>query len=423
MKTLLALLFVCAHALAQDPAALFRRHFPAGSIGALSDQAFCAEDDRGSTWSYRPQAIQRIASVSKLFTTLAALDAWPADQRWGTRFTLAGTRLHISGSGDPWFEEEKVLGLIDALQKLGVTRLDEVTYDQWFLFTDAQPMSHATLTIAEVGAALSRYFTPSGGFGPGPRGALALARSTMAEHGVTHPLPVRGIPTVRVRHSATNPLANVPGAQILRHESRPLKDILKAMNVYSKNKVAQNVWAGATRNRAHAEVFTRHGIPATEVVMRNGSGLAIMAGTAGRLENTATCRAVLRMLAALELIVRERGLTLEEVVGVGTDPGSYKERFLNDGAVKAAVIAKTGTLRNTSSLAGWIEGAAPFRFAILNQPTVAGGAANARVFQDRLLSLWMREAGPALARAYTPLSVYPLEGDFLNQQHTVTNRQ
>jgi D-alanyl-D-alanine carboxypeptidase/D-alanyl-D-alanine-endopeptidase (penicillin-binding protein 4) len=419
MKSYLALLLLSVHALAQDPATLFRRHYPSASIGPIGDQAFCAEDDRGTQWGYRAQVAQRIASVTKLFTTLVALDAYPAEQRWGTRFTLAGTRLHISGSGDPWFEEEKVLGLIEALQRLGVMRLDEVTFDEYFHFIERQPLSHYTVTIAEIRQSLARFFTPGGSV---PPASLALARTAMQESSVSLPLPTRGIPTMSVRHSSTNPLATVPDAIVFRHESRPLKDILKAMNVYSKNKVAQHLWANLSHRIDTAAVFTRHGIPANEVVLRNGSGLAVLNGN-GRFDNTATCRAVLKMLAALELLVRERGLTMEEVVGVGTDLGSYEKRFLNDATVKAAVVAKTGTLRNTSSLAGWIEGSVPFRFAILNHPSAASGTKNARNFQDRLISLWMRGAGPAQARPYSRLSIYALEGDFLHQEHAIANWQ
>jgi D-alanyl-D-alanine carboxypeptidase/D-alanyl-D-alanine-endopeptidase (penicillin-binding protein 4) len=403
---------------AQMASDVFVRNHPA-AVGGISDQAFCSQGPDGEVSAHRPRAHQRIASVTKLLSTLVALDALSPEQRWTTRFTLAGTRLHIAGSGDPWFEEEKVFALIDALQKMGVTRLDEVTFDQFVLFDDEGQQSHQPITIAGVQAAFRRYFTATGAFGEQTRTFRTMAANFMREQGADFPLPTRGIPTGTVRYSASNPLISAGGARTFTHTSRPLKDILKAMNIYSKNKVAQNVWVTASLVRPNLETLRKYGVTADEVRLHNGSGLPVLTSN-GRLDNTATCLAVLKVLAGLEEVARWRGIELEEVVGVGTDVGSYKDRFLNDLTVKESVIAKTGSLRNTSSLAGWIEGDVPYRFAILHHTS---NATAARTAQDRFLSLWMRgENGPARARPYRPLPMYALERDFLDEQHPVANR-
>lgn len=395
---------------AQSSSDIFARNHPA-AVGALSQQAFCSQTPDGTISAHRGQALQRIASVTKLFSTLVALDAFSAEQKWTTRFTLAGTRLHISGSGDPWFEEEKVFALIDSLQKMGVTRLDEVTFDQFVHFNDLGQGSYTPLTITEIQAAFRRYFTSSGAFGEQARSYRSMAQNFMNEQGASFPLPTRGIPTVSVRHSSTNPLLNTPGARVFSHTSRPLKDILKAMNIYSKNKVAQNVWVTASLVKPNLETLRKYGIAANEINIYNGSGLAVVSG-ANRRDNTSTCLAILKVLTGLEEVARIRGIDLEEVIGVGTDVGSYKDRFLNDLGVKQSVMAKTGTLRNTSSLAGWIEGDITYRFAILHHTENASGA---RAAQDQFLSLWMRsDNGPALPRVYRHIPMYALDRDFLD---------
>src|SRR5690606_29618815 len=156
-------------------------------------------------------------------------------------------------------------------------------------------------------------------------------------------------------------------------------------------------------------VYATYGIAAKDFAFYSGSGLPVISGQ-NRSDNLATCHAVMKMLNGLEKKIAALNLSIEELVGVGTDLGSYKDRFLNDLTLKEAVAAKTGTLKHSSALAGWIAGEpASVRFVILNHTT---NTVPSRNWQDRFLSLWMKNI--TASRGYVRESIYPLDGAFFN---------
>lgn len=418
MKALVpaVLLLLTTFALAQDAAELFQQTFPT-SLGPLDQQAFCAENERDEHVAHRPHELQRIASVTKLFTTLLALESMALDQRWITTFTLADERLHIAGGDDPWFEEEKALALIDALKTLGVRRLKEITFDQALRFEDSNLQSYQVLTPTTVAQALRRYFTPSGKFTAQANANRAAAADIMREQGADFALPTSGIATARVRFSLTNPLVGTAGARTFTHTSRTLRDVLKGMNVYSKNKVAQNLWELALQRVALTDVLDKHQIPRDEVSLRNGSGLPFTSPQ--RFDNAASCAALLKLLRALEEKAQDLGVDRTSIIGLGVDLGTLQERFLDDLPLKQGIMAKTGTIRDASTLAGWISSDHDYRFAVLNQ---TASITNARSFQDRFMSLWMKQSGGTRPLVYSPISLYPLEGAFLDEHHPVADR-
>jgi D-alanyl-D-alanine carboxypeptidase/D-alanyl-D-alanine-endopeptidase (penicillin-binding protein 4) len=392
---------------AQDPVALFRSHFPAQQLGPLNQQAFCWESANGAG-NYRGTSPQRLASVTKLFTTALALESFGPEKTWTTTVYRLGTKVHIAGGMDPWFEEEKIFSLIQALKDLGVTQISELTFDGAFVFTDTSQSQHTPATFTLTQAALARYFSASGNFAAYATGRRAAAAAFQNEEGVSAPLPTKGIATAKITPAHSNPLANLPGVTVHRHTSKPLVTILKAMNIMSKNMVAHMLWENSRRMKNPADVFSKMGIAPSEYNFISGSGLPLINGQ-NRTDNVATCAAVLKLLTALESQLNKLGLEINQVVGVGTDFGSYRDRFLNDLALKEAVAAKTGTLRHSSALAGWIEAEVPVRFAILNHTTAT---TNARSWQDRFLSRWMN--GQSRPRGYIRESVYPVDTNFFN---------
>ncbi len=402
MRLFFILLIFSATAWAQDPVELLRRHYPAATLGPLNQQAFCWEDSTGATGAYRGEATQRLASVTKLFTTLLALEAYGLEKTWTTTVYRLGTRVHIAGGMDPWFEEEKIFALIQALKDQGVTLITELTFDGAFVFTDTAQSQHTPATFPLVQAALGRYFTANGTFGATAKQRYAAVLAFQKEEGISLPLPTSGIATAKIAPGHTNPLLDVAGVTVQHHTSRPIATILKAMNIMSKNMVANLLWEQARGVKDPATTFTG------SYKLHNGSGLPMINGQT-RLDNTATCQTILTMLKTLEDKIISLGLEINDVVGVGTDFGSYRDRFLNDLNLKVSIAAKTGTLKHTSALAGWIESEKPVRFVILNHTTATP---QARAWQDRFLSTWQN--GTSRPRGYIRTSVYPVDGAFFD---------
>lgn len=407
MKWLLGLILSTANAWA-DPVALFKQNFPARSLGPLAEQAFCYEDDNGVKGDYRGQHLQRLASVTKLFTTLIALENISIDKTWTTEFWLKGDRLHIKGGLDPWFEEEKIFGLIADLQKLGVKKISQLSFDSQFVFTDTALSRHTLPSSAMTLEALKRYFNASGKLSPVALQRLKAVKDFQKEEHLSIPLPTSGIVTPLLTHSAQNPLQGQVGVKVLKHQSKPLPVILKAMNAMSKNMVSHLLFEQAGKVRALKDVLLKYKIQPAEYKFHNGSGLPVIQGES-RVDNLATCFAILKLLSALEKRALELQVPLDELIAVGSDLGSFKDRFLTDLPLKDAVMAKTGTLKHSSSLAGWIEAPTPVKFAILNHTSATMPARN---WQDSFLSRWMN--GQALSRGYVRVNIYPVEGPFFN---------
>ena len=173
----------------------------------------------------------------------------------------------------------------------------------------------------------------------------------------------------------SNPAAtNIADRKLLiRHRSLPLWLILKNMNIFSNNEMAENLalqMGGAKQIAAIAA--NASGVPLSEIRLINGSGL----GQANQISP----RATVGILMAVHNRAQMEGLTLADMFPMGNcNCGTIEGRKIPQGA-----IVKTGTLSDVSALAGIVQtqkGA--MWFAIVNR-----GDGNIDTFhraQDRLL--------------------------------------
>jgi D-alanyl-D-alanine carboxypeptidase len=400
-----------SQAWALDPVTLFNKSVADGKLGPVAQQSFCYQLPGQALRGVQAATPLRIASVTKLFTTLVSLDAFTPDQRWQTTFTLANNRLHIAGGLDPWFEGEKVLALIAELQAHGVTKLDAVTFDDKFNFEDFAREYHGNPTPEGALFSLKAYFKPTVNFSAGVLAVRAKAVATFEKAGIYVPLAERGIPTLSVSFNNENPLAAIPGAQVFVHSSRPLQAILKNMNAFSNNRTARNLWNYVKIFKDPKEILSTRAVPLSEIRLLNGSGLGTLIAKNERRDNLASCRAVLAALDGLERVANERKIRQEDVVATGLEIGHFDERFVGATDVKAALLVKTGTLYHTSALSGWIMGSQPYKFAILNQTQ---DTTLARKRQDQFLTTWVRSGDQGAPGTWPDkrASLASLEGPF-----------
>ena len=344
------------------------------------------------------------ASVTKVATTLVALDTWDWQQQTVTEISATGPivdgvlegHLIIRGGDDVLWVWEEAIALAVTLQELGI---EAVAGD---LILENQPWFNFRQESERVGEAFrlsfdARRWTPrlqrahEGMTAGTPRPQLEIRgevrrlgdSQTDEENGengevarVTEPLPSR--------------------VTLVRHHSLPLLSWLKVMNVHSNNVMAdylgEKLGGGARVAQRAAQLAA---VPEAEIQLINGSGLG--------QENRVSPRASVALLGAIHRRLARRGLTLADLFPVfGLDGGTMEDRGMPKGAT-----VKTGTLWNVSALVG----AVPTRdrglvwFALLN-----GGDAYTLPFrrqQDEFLHQIQEQWGQgpqmrALRAAYPP---------------------
>ena len=182
-----------------------------------------------------------------------------------------------------------------------------------------------------------------------------------------------------------------PGAIALAsHQSPPLSDMIRTINKQSNNLMARMMLlslgeqygvapATATSGaNAIARVLADEGLVFPELVIENGSGLSreesISAGSLASMLNAAWASP--RMPEFLSSMA------------IAGEDGTVKRRWKN-GEARGRAHLKTGTLRNVSALAGYVQGASGRRFllaSLVNDPK----AHNVRAFNDKLVA-WLSE--------------------------------
>jgi len=274
------------------------------------------------------------ASLTKIATTLAALNKWGAKHQFPTNIYFTGDinngvvtgDLIVRGNGDPLFVWEEAIALGNALNQLGIKQIQGN-----ILVSDRFYMNFKDDSL-EAGKLLQQ--------------ALDRDRwqSAVTQQYLQMP-PGTKQPEIKIAGQVKSVTQIPTEAQLLiRHRSLPLAEILRQMNIYSNNKMAQmlaDLVGGADRvAETSAEIA---GFPTTEIQLINGSGLGE--------ENRISSRAVCQMLMALDRLLQPYSYSATDLFPTaGRDlVGTVQGRGLPTGTT-----IKTGTLDNVSALAGVI---------------------------------------------------------------------
>ncbi len=388
--------------LVEDHSAMIKRY----KVGDLNEQVFCYGQDQG----FQVSKSQRIASLTKLITSLQVFKSLNLDKRYATRVFITQDKLHIEGSRDPYFEEEKLILMLQALNQMGLKNVKTLSFNSDFLFYDLGLESHKDITPAMV---RSRLVALLNGKPTTLKAHWQFTKTFSDEEGIKISSLVPVFKADQILVSDVNPLAAL-NPVVLEHKSLPLYVLLKSMNVQSKNIVAQNLFVEAGKVRSLESVLSDLGLE-QEVKIYNGSGLPMDAKKRirrnKRLDNTSSCTAMLRIIDELRSEIVHAGFRPSDIMAVagGHDLGSFRQRFKKYPEVQNAVLAKTGTLMHTSSLAGVLMvGGDEIPFAILNHST---NVAQARLFQDEFVTKLFGELGAPTAIPYQKISIFPWSGE------------
>lgn len=272
------------------------------------------------------------ASLTKVATSLAAFKTWGPEHQFETLVSTNGSVVNgvvqgdlvIDASYDPLFVWEEAIALGNTLNKMG---------------------------IKEVKGNLIITGNFAMNFQRNPLLAGQLLKQTL--HSKTWPraatyhysIMPKGTPKPQVAIAGTVKLASQPNPQkvlLIRHRSLPLKQLIKEMNVFSNNDIAEMLAdsvGGANAVRTMASNLAQ--VPISEIQLINGSGLG--------QENRISPRAVAAMFMALHREALTHNLSLADLFPTS---GFDHRGTMHSRKMPVATVMKTGTLRDVSALAG-----------------------------------------------------------------------
>lgn len=334
------------------------------------------------------------ASLTKVATSLTALQRLGPEHRFVTQIGTTGTvqagvlqgDLVIQGGADPLFVWEDAIALGNVLNQQGIRQIQGnlVIVGKFYMNFADDPSQAGTflkegLNAANWGDEATTQFQamPAGTAQP------QVAISGTVQTTLTAP------PTVK---------------PLIKHTSEPLSGILKKMNRYSNNPMAEMVATTVGGPSVVMQTVTAMtGLPAQEIQLMNGSGLGE--------ENRMSPRLVCAMFRAMAQLLQPSQLTLGDILTVvGQDEGVLDERPL-----PALSVVKSGTLDRVSALAGALptQQQGVVWFVVIN-----GGGENLEGFrssQEALLQSFINQWGRL---ATLPPELTPTPG---RDQLTATN--
>jgi D-alanyl-D-alanine carboxypeptidase/D-alanyl-D-alanine-endopeptidase (penicillin-binding protein 4) len=326
------------------------------------------------------------ASLTKIATSLAALKTWGANHQFETLISATGPiqngvlqgDLIVTGGGDPLFVWQEAIALGNSLNQLGISR---VTGN--LVVTGNFAMNYQSDSL-KAGELLKQGLDSTTW-----KAAAKMQYSTLPP----------GTPKPRVAIAGRVQVAAIPNPKqilLLRHHSLPLSQILKEMNVYSNNEMAEmlgQLLGGAPIVRQIAA--TTAGVPESEILLSNTSGLG--------MENQISPRAVCAMFMAVQRELLPDQLSVADLFPVS---GRDRRGTLELRHVPAGAVVKTGTLNEVSALAGVL----PTRdrglvwFVIINRGwQIESLRAGQDKFLQNLLHQW--HAFPAIPTAIVPRAI------------------
>ena len=399
MMTFLVLTTTTAFASAKTDAK-FAKLVKDYKINPANKQAYCYTDGKGVLRGSNVNLRVNLASVSKLLTSYWAVEKKGINYTYDTKLFIKGKKLHIQGSYDPFMNNEKMFFLLSQLNAQGYTHFDKITYDKKIQLNPTAEKFYSEITeVTRAGNAanLRMYFNT---------GSWSSAFKAEYNRYASNAKSGRFLKTVKfsvdkVEFSLENPLGS--GAKVLTMTSPKLYKYLKETNVKSNNYTAHTIFqdlGGPARFQQF--LANKFSLTTDKIKLYGGSGLpTILSGK--RYDNYATCAVMTDLISELKSSIERQSKKIADVVAVpGNDAGTFRNR-LNSDEIKNTILAKTGTLKHTSTLAGAMNTQKGFSFfGVFNQSekTESLNIANAKAVQNQMVKIIMDEMGGSKVFGY-----------------------
>ena len=320
------------------------------------------QQDGAVVYEKGANSLRKPASIQKIFMGVAAVMHLPMDQVFPTSLWV-GTEpnsLVIQGSYDPWISTSAKLA-----EKMGRTSLPRIEFNSLKALKDLNPDLNSNFTLF-----YSSLFTPE------------------TEH-IKKFFRTKGL-NVKMKRVSNQTALDFSGTRILGSESPVLEEMLAYAIAWSDNTLSEriarlaSVAAGNTFDQAGvADTFSNAlaelGIESSKMIVKDASGLS--------KENRVTANLVGQLLVKIR--TDERFVPLINGFPVSGISGTLRNRFTETAPDAVGLVkAKTGSLSNTTNLAGYVEsGDREYAFAIISDRHIKTYSVASRIRDliDRIL--------------------------------------
>lgn len=312
-----------------------------------STQSFCYEEN-GNIFGENIDLQIKPASVTKLYTTLWSIDSLGKDFRFQTKIIIKNNNLYLVGGNDPFFVTENLLLIMNKLEDYGYTHFDKVYFSNDFFLNWSDSASTITNTLNNI---FNKSKWNSSTYDTLEEVNTYIRNQTTDDE-------------IQISHFSVNEIIPIENIRLVSGDfsflfrSSPIWQHFKQVNMYSNNFYTDKIFdflGGSIDFSSY--IKNKIGATENEIYLFTGSGLG---------NNYTTCRTTLKMLNAFEALLHKEGILHEEIMAVpGIDEGTLHNRF-TESFYRGKLVAKTGTLRNTSALAGFLFSEDTIHFAIFN---------------------------------------------------------
>jgi D-alanyl-D-alanine carboxypeptidase/D-alanyl-D-alanine-endopeptidase (penicillin-binding protein 4) len=336
-----------------------------GPKGGTAAQGVWIQSGLSILANYQGNVPLPAASLTKIATTLASLEKWGPEHQFETLVSATGPikdgvlqgDLVVSGSGDPFFVWEEAIALGNSLNQMGIRSVTGslVVANAFYMNYEVDP------NIA--GQRLLQAFNSS-----------TWSPEIVGQYSMMPPKTPK--PQIAIARGLKVATFSIPKTLLLlRHNSLPLTQILKEMNIYSNNEMAEILARNLGGPQITSQIAANSAdVPQAEIQMVNGSGLGV--------ENRISPRAICAMLTTIDRFLQPHKLSVDDIFPVA---GREHRGTMQARKLPLGTAIKTGTLNTVSALAGRM----PTRdqgqvwFSIINW---GGDVEGFRVQQDELLA-------------------------------------
>jgi D-alanyl-D-alanine carboxypeptidase/D-alanyl-D-alanine-endopeptidase (penicillin-binding protein 4) len=295
------------------------------------------------------------ASVEKLYTSAAALLLYGEQGRLSTTVLspavpdatgdIAGD-LVLRGGGDPTFDSRDANTLAAQLVRAGLHRIDgRVVGDESAFDAFRGPPSSSFLLSSDVGP-LSALAYDHGLTGK-RRPYFQASPARFAADAFEKALERRGVTVAGKASAGVAPTGMTP---LAHYDSPPIADIVKAMNQPSDNYIAETLIKALGADRGTAGSTDAGAAVVRAAVARFNVAPQIQDGSGLSRGDRTTPRQVVRLLSGMAETAP--AATFDASLAVVGRNGTLHRR-MRDTAAQDRCHAKTGSLRDVSTLAGY----------------------------------------------------------------------